>query len=215
MYYVLMYGPSLPQNPNPKPITRLFHQIQTMLSKRKPKLPHHTAVYTFCLLLLALIHFSPANASTSSIRQATRILQSDGVNNSTNATNPDESTNATQPTASPVAPSTPEVAPPPAPAAPTTHEPTRKYEPSSDDEEKEKEEEEKTNHRWHVVFGVVTLIALIGSICYFRDAIVFFLGTVSWQCCCHSLDRVLYTIFANAFSSRSASIQTVTGAKVV
>ena len=93
----------------------------------------------------------------------------------TNQTN----SNITSPTAAPqqspaeVVPDTPIPAPTPA----MTHEPTKKYEP--EEEKEEEEEKEKHSEFARKAFVAVGVILGVGILCYFRDAITFFLGTVS------------------------------------
>ena len=142
-----------------------------------------TPICTIFLLLLAITNPSSTIAyETSSLRTPLlRILQDDtNSTNSTNATTPEDvpaGINVTAPTVAPQ--QAPDIAPAPVPtpAAPTTHEPTKKYEPRSDDEEEEEEEEKSALAKG--VWIAVASILILGMVCYFRDAITFFVGSVS------------------------------------
>lgn len=88
--------------------------------------------------------------------------------------------NITSPTAAPQqssaeVPDTP--VPAPTPAASQTHEPTKKYEP--EEEKEEEEEKEKHSEFAKKAFISIGVILGVGALCYFRDAITFFLGSVS------------------------------------
>ena len=144
-------------------------------------------IRTFSLLLLVLLInlnatlAAPSVASTSiSLLRQSSSIQILNVVNSTNST-ADDATNSTSNNNStntnPAASETPTAAPTmnaAAPAmAPFTHEPTKKYEPQDDEEE---EENNKTAKKAGI--AIVALLGL-GLGCYFRDAIVFFVGSVS------------------------------------
>ena len=145
-------------------------------------------ILTLSLLLFVLLInlnatlASPSVASTSiSLLRQSSSIQILNVVNSTNST-ADDATNSTSNNNStntnPAASETPTAAPTmnaAAPAmAPFTHEPTKKYEPQDDEEEEE--EEKKTAKK----AGIAVLVLLgLGLGCYFRDAIVFFVGSVS------------------------------------
>jgi hypothetical protein len=164
-----------------------------------------SVLYVFLIFII-----SPSIAEP--LLRTVRILQDDNnATNTTNATVPDEATadtNVTAPTAAPQQ-VTPDVTPAPTPV--TTHEPKKKYEPKYDDEK----EEEGKKHSAFAVFGSIVLIILgLGILCYFRDAITFFVGSV----------RTVYCIFEVKYYqsqwcvlslSRYASIQIVTAARVV
>jgi hypothetical protein len=131
------------------------------------------------LYLFLIFIISPSIAEP--LLRTVRILQDDNnATNTTNATVPDEATadtNVTAPTAAPQQ-VTPDVTPAPTPA--TTHEPTKKYEPKDDEKE---EDEEGKKHSAFAVFGSIVLIVLgLGILCYFRDAITFFVGSVRTVC---------------------------------
>lgn len=168
------------------------------------------SIYALYLFLIFIISPSIAEPALRTVR----ILQDDNnATNTTNATAPDDATadtNVTAPTAAPQQ-VTPDVTPAPTPVM--THEPTKKYEPKDDDEKEEEEEGKK--HSAFAVFGSIVLIVLgLGILCYFRDAITFFVGSV----------RTVYCIFEVKYYqsqwcvlslSRYASIQIVTAARVV
>lgn len=148
---------------------------------RRPSTTH-----TLCLLLVATINLSApsATASLPPLRQS----PDDNVNNATDAPNgtiPDGNSTDNgiiQPTAAPAAaPSgNPEVVPPPSPVVPKTHEPTRKYEPSPDDDETGEEGTKKeSSHSNRVVLWSFFCLFFVAVVVYFRDPILFFLGTVS------------------------------------
>ena len=158
-----------------------------------------------CLLLcIALLNPTSvfANASTPKIRRLVESSSSLSQRSSygttiiTIATTNTNSTNATKATSSPTesivpAPAnTPDDVPiappvpvnPPSPSPPTaTPAPTKKYEPApDDDEEKKKEEEKKEGAKVGFIFlWIVVSFSLIWVLCYFRDAIAFFVGSVS------------------------------------
>ena len=68
--------------------------------------------------------------------------------------------------------------------APTTHEPTKKYEPSPDDDETGEEGGQKTtSQRNGVVLWSLFCLVFVAIVVYFRDPIIFFLGTVSTDLC--------------------------------
>ncbi|KAL3773925.1 hypothetical protein ACHAWO_004533 [Cyclotella atomus] len=140
-----------------------------------------TSISSLCLFLIAITSPSILAASEPQLQRTLRILQDDN-NNATNATNdtvPDDATaetNVTAPTAAP------QQVTPGATRAPThamTHEPTKKYEPEDDEEEKDEEKK----HSAFAVGGSIVLIVLgLGILCYFRDAITFFVGSVRMVC---------------------------------
>ncbi|KAL3794189.1 hypothetical protein HJC23_012896 [Cyclotella cryptica] len=164
---------------------------------------------TLCLLLVATIHLSApsATSSLSPLRQS----PDDNVNNSTDAPNgtiPDGNSTDNgiiQPTAAPAAaPSrSPEVFPPPTPLVPTTHEPTRKYEPSSDDDETGEEGgQQNSSHRIRVVLWSLFVIVVVAIMLYFRDPIIFFLGTVCINTNRYGCKGCLQTCFPCIFGSQ-------------
>ena len=147
---------------------------------------------SFCIIHLLLLITIVSNCSSPifafespSPRQTqSRILQD--INNSNDTTSaitvPDDETNDTTPTVIP-APTTPDAAPAPVPmpVSPTTHEPTKKYEPESDDEEKDEEVDNEEKKLLFVKRFVIFIFTVLGLalLLYFRDAITFFVGTVS------------------------------------
>jgi len=172
-------------------------------------------ILTLSLLLLVLLinlNATLASQSVASLRQSPsiRILN---VVNSTNSTAEDDATNSTSNetsnnntnTNTTTASETPTAAPTNAAApamAPFTHEPTKKYEPQ-DDEEEEEEENNKTAKK----AGIAVLVLLgLGLGCYFRDAIVFFVGSVCINTnrygCKGCIQTCFPCIFGSSYSSR-------------
>ncbi len=170
--YIFFASPQT--NPNQASRTRSSKQSQI-------KMHRFTSISSLCLFLIAITSPSILAASEPQLQRTLRILQDDN-NNATNATNdtvPDDATaetNVTAPTAAP------QQVTPGATRAPThamTHEPTKKYEPEDDEEEKDEEKK----HSAFAVGGSIVLIVLgLGILCYFRDAITFFVGSVRMVC---------------------------------
>lgn len=154
---------------------------KSLTNQTKAKMHRLRRTFTVLFLILSLISsFATAAHESSALRtQHIRLLQEDiNSTNATNATVPNDDpaeTNSTTPTAAPQ--KSPEVAPVPTPASPTTHEPTKKYVPESDDDEEE-EGEGKSAFAKSVWIAVASIL-IVGLVCYFRDAITFFVGTVS------------------------------------
>ena len=112
------------------------------------------------------------------IDASTPIIIADEDANANADDDGNDTTNATTTTASPAKASAP--SPAPAPTIPPTSAPSRKYvSPDGGDDESEAEKIEGEIPKIATVFLWVSIsFASIWLVCYFRDAIIFFLGNV-------------------------------------